>query len=369
MKKVLLGISLGLTALSLNSVGHAQTARSSQAQTIAQNGSQAPEIRIMDLGISDSQLEQLRSLNMKLVMPKNVPPGFQLTNIYDRSANGFKGYLLVYRKGASCFGIEGTNGGIGTVSPGDASFVVKNAVLGRGKIEQQRANEPKLIGQWMAKGPFYRFVGANYNFNGGSELVGCQDITPKEAVFVSEALRYLDLEANVLAPTPVVDANSPTSTVLRYPTDAELKVFKRDLQAGVFGRSNSLSSAEISQRRAYQANWAKMNPTGARFAGAWVAGDRYYYVYPSKVKSRVCVVTLTDGKYEFSNGQGLSREMRYQKNSLFWIDQADVLAARDFGSGKLYPIYATQSVPDATEFSRFDFGFNRAECATQLPGQ
>jgi hypothetical protein len=147
-----------------------------------------------------------------------------------------------------------------------------------------------------------------------------------------------------------------------------LNQFNRSLSSGAFGPGVTLSPASRSQRRAYQTTWAKVNPTGAKFAGAWVSGDRYYYVYPSKVKSRVCVVTLIDGKYEFSNGQSISRELRYRDSGLFWVDQTEVLAARDSGDGKLYPVYAAQSTPDAGQLANFDYGFQNAECTTELPG-
>lgn len=338
------------------------------SQQIAQEGSQAAQTRIQDLGVSPSQLQQLQSIGMRMVMPRNVPPGFQLANIVSQMDGQVRRYLLVYRKGSQCFGIEGVTGGISEVPAGTTSYPVKNAVLGRGEIQQQSAT-PQLLGNWMGRGPFYRFVGAGYDFNGNSDLAGCQTITAKEAVFVSEALRYLDLEAGILEPTPVVDANSPTSTVVRYPTREELNQFNRKLKSGAFGNGAKLTAAERQQRQAYQANWAKINPTSARFAGAWVAGDRAFYVYPSKTKSRVCVVMMNDGKYEFANGQSISRELRYLSNGLFWIDQAEVLAGRDSGNGELYPVFASAGTPDPAGLTNFDFGFRNADCTTVLPGQ
>ncbi|MDX2229343.1 MAG: hypothetical protein NW220_06880 [Leptolyngbyaceae cyanobacterium bins.349] len=370
MNNVLFGFGLSLAILGTTPTpSWTQTTRTPVTpQRMAQTGSQAAKTRIMDLGVSNSQLQQMKAVGFRMVMPRNVPPGFQLTNILSRNDGRFQGYLLVYRKGSACFGIEGTTGGIGSVPPGQSSYPVKNAVLGRGQIEEM-AQAPQLIGQWMGRGPFYRLVGAGYNFNGGSELAGCQNITPKEAVFVSEALRYLDLEAGILEPTPVVDANSPTSTVVRYPTREELNQFNRKLKSGAFGNGVRLSASDRQQRQSYQATWAKVNPTGARFAGAWQAGDRAYYVYPSKVKSRVCVVMFANGKYEFANGQSISRELRYLDNGFFWVDQAEVLAARDSGTGELYPVFATAATPDPSGLTNFDFGFRNADCTTVLPGQ
>lgn len=332
---------------------------------LAQNdGSQAAQTRIADLGVSDAQLQKMQALGMKIVMPKNVPTGYQLMDIITREDSRFKGYLLVYRKGSSCFAVEGTSGGIGGIPAGDRTAAARNAVLGRGNIElYTTGTNPQLVGQWMGRGPFYRVVGANYNFNGGNELAGCQNISLKDAVFVAEALRYIDLERQVLQPTPVTDANSPTSTVVRYPSDKELTQFKQNLKSGTFGQSVALSP----QQQAYRATWAKLNPTGAKFAGAWTAGDRTYYVYPSKVKSRVCVVTREgNGKLEFSNGQAISRELRYRDNGLYWIDQANVLAAREGGTGQLYPLFVANSAPTPAELTDFNYGFNSAECTMDL---
>ncbi|MDX2239629.1 MAG: hypothetical protein NW224_02990 [Leptolyngbyaceae cyanobacterium bins.302] len=370
MNKVLLGFGLGLAIFSTSTaIAWSKPSKTpATPQKIAQNGSQAAQTRVLDLGVSQDQLLQMKSLGMRMVMPKNVPPGFQLKNFIVRKDSRFQSYLLVYRKGSACFGVEGTTGGIGSIPAGTASYSVKNAVLGQGQIEQ-RSEAPQLVGQWLGRGPFYRFVGAGYDLNGSSELAGCQNVTPKEAVFVSEALRYIDLEAGILEPVPVVDANSPTSTVVRYPSREELNQFNRKLKSGAFGNGVKLSAEQRKQRQAYQATWAQVNPTAAKFAGAWIAGDRTYYVYPSKVKSRVCVVTLTDGKYEFANGQSISREMRYLNNGFFWVDQSEVLAARDTGTGQLYPVFASAATPDPAELTNFDFGFQNATCTTVLPGQ
>ncbi len=384
MKTTLFGMGLGLTVASLATVVNSAEAKPTAiahptliSQSVAQNhGSQAAQTRILDLGVTQAQLQQMKAVGMRMVMPTTVPAGFRLTDVVSRSDSRFgPSYLLVYRKGAACFGIEGTRGGIGGIPTGDAgSYPIKNAVLGRGQLEQRSsAAQPQLISQWMGREPFYRFVGANYSFNGGSELANCQNISVKDAVLVSESLRYLDLDQNVVQGLPastvgVVDANSPTSTVVRYPTQQEFNTFKRTLQAGAFGTVPTMSADERRQRQTYLATWDKVNPTGVKFAGAWSDGNRYYYVYPSTVKSRVCVVTLSAGKYDFSNGQAISQELRYRNNSFFWIDQPNVLAARDNGAGKLYPVFAVQSAPDAAAIANFDFGFRNAQCTTELPG-
>jgi hypothetical protein len=332
------------------------------------------------LQVPQAQIQELRSLGMRVAMPINVPSGMKLTSISGRSDPRFgRGYLLVYRAGSKCFAVEATSGGIGSIPAGTAgSFKVQNAAMGKGAIEVQKPGEPAplLMGQWMSRGPFYRIVGANYTIDGlGSDLANCQDLSVKDAVAVSESLRFLDLEPETMAKLPpntvqALDPNSATSTIVGYPNNEELTQFKRNLKSGAYGKGLQIAATDRSQRQAFQATIAKSNPTIAKFVGAWSTGDRVYYVYPSKVKSRVCVVTNSgnNGKLEFSNGTAISRELRYQDNGIYWVDQADVLASRDKGTGTLYPIFAASSAPNPTALADFDYGFRNADCSTQLPG-
>ncbi|MBM0741262.1 hypothetical protein JOY44_06455 [Phormidium sp. CLA17] len=331
------------------------------------------------LQVPQAQIQELRSLGMRVAMPINLPSGMKLTSIAGRSNPRFgRGYLLVYRAGSKCFAVEGATDGIGGIPDGTAgSFKVQNPAMGKGAIEVQKpgATAPLLIGQWMSRGPFYRVVGANYTIDGlGSDLANCQDLSAKEAVVVSESLRFLDLEPATMEKLPpntvqALDPNSATSPVVGYPNNQELTQFKRNLKSGAYGKGIQLAATDRTQRQAFQATIAKANPTISKFIGAWTTGDRVYYVYPSKVKSRVCVVTNSgnNGKLEFSNGTAISRELRYQDNGLYWVDQADVLASRDKGTGTLYPIFAASSAPSTTALADFDYGFRNAECSPQLP--
>jgi hypothetical protein len=346
----------------------------------AQSSIQVADKRLQDSRLSAAQLQQLNAVGMKIVVPTYVPAGFQAVDVVSRKDARFgPAYLIMYRKGNTCFGVEATSGGIGGLPPGDAgSYPIKNGAIGKSQLEQYRPGTvqgPLLVGQWASRGPFYRYVGANYNFDGGSSsaLSGCQDLSIKEALLVGEGLRFVQND-NTLNQRPtrpgekVSDTNSPTGGTIPYPSNKDLMEFKRSLKSGAFGNNTRISSAELNQRLSYQKNWMAVNATGAKFVGTWVAGDRTYYVYPSKVKSRLCVVSYKDGKYEFSNAQGIAREMRYQNSQFFWVDQADVLAGRDAGTGKLYPVFAAQGAPDAARMADFSFGFSSAECTQELPG-
>jgi hypothetical protein len=364
---LLAGLSLGILGVAIAPTLYAPAP--SHAQVINDK-------RLQNSRLSPSQLQQLEASGLKIVVPTYVPAGFQPVSIDTRSDQRFgPSYVIVYRKGNLCFGVEGISGGIGDIPKGSSSYRVKNAVLGTSTLEQYReAQGAALIGSWAGRGPFYRFVGANYKFLGGDarDLSGCQDLALKEALLVAEGLRFVRDDRTLNNPSAgsgglqVNDSNSPTSKVIRYPAVADLNEFKRNIKT--YKSGVQLSSAERSQRLAYQQTWAKVNPAGAKFTGTWVSGDRTYFVYPSKVKSRLCVITLKDGKYEFSNAQGIALEMRYLDNQFFWVDQPDMLAARDSGTGKLYPIFAATGTPDPARKADFSFGFSNAECTTELPG-
>lgn len=357
-----------------------QSSRSDQSNMTVRRNLVAQGRQPIYLQVPQAQIQELRSLGMRVAMPINLPSGMKLTSISGRSDPRFgRSYVLVYRAGSKCFAVEGVSGGIGSIPPGTAgSFKVQNAAMGKGAIEVQKPGSPAplLIGQWMSRSPFYRIVGANYPVDGiGSDLSNCQDLSTKDAVAVSESLRFLDLEPETMAKLPpntiqALDPESGRGPVIGYPKNQELTQFKRNLQSGAYGKGTQLAASDRSQRQAFQATIAKSNPTIAKFVGAWSAGDRVYYVYPSKVKSRVCVVTNSgnNGKLEFSNGTAISRELRYQDNGIYWVDQADILASRDKGTGTLYPIFAASSAPSASALADFDYGFRNADCSTQLPG-
>jgi hypothetical protein len=372
MKSPLLSIGLTITAFSIG----AATLTNAMVATAQSQPVQIADKRLQNSRISASQLQQLTETGMKIVLPTYVPAGFQVADIATRKDARFgPSYLIVYRKGNQCFGIEGTSGGIGGLPTGDAgSYAIKNGAIGKSQLEHYRPGTvqgPLLVGQWASRGPFYRYVGANYNAAGTTALSGCQDLSIKEALMVGEGMRFVQDDRTVNQPTAnagnrISDTNNPTNPIIPYPSNAALNQFRRDLKSGAFGGTR-LSSADVQQRLNYQKNWMDVNPTGAKFVGTWVAGDRTYYVYPSKVKSRLCVVVYKNGKYEFSNAQGIAREMRYQNNQFFWVDQADILAGRDAGTGKLYPVFAAQGTPDASRLADFSYGFSSAECTQELP--
>jgi hypothetical protein len=65
-------------------------------------------------------------------------------------------------------------------------------------------------------------------------------------------------------------------------------------------------------------------------------------------------------------GTVLNRELRYGGNKgFFWSDRANIIAARDSGSGSLYPIYATSGMPELSQSVIGDL--ESPKCITRLP--
>lgn len=185
-------IITGILAASIQSVTTAQ--RPNQGQ-----GPANPQL-------SDRQTNQLKSLGIKVAIPSYIPAGFQVASVQIKPCpSGVRrfcpNYAITYRNSnKSCFAIESTGGGIGDMpSAGlEQEYPVNNPILGKSVVLKYRKNDrlsgPTLIGSWMGKGPFYRFTGAGSRLfldTAPPELSNCNDISPQEAVRVSESLRYL----------------------------------------------------------------------------------------------------------------------------------------------------------------------------------
>ncbi|MEA5488995.1 MULTISPECIES: hypothetical protein [Pseudanabaena] len=158
----------------------------------------------------------------------------------------------------------------------------------------------------------------------------------------------------------------PTDTIAKYPTNNEFKSFENKLR----GNPESLVKLrgnQADQRRKFQNEWKARNPNAAKFLGAWYTGGRYFYVFPSTAKGGTCVVTQdANGNLDMKIGVVLNQELRYDGGKgFFWRDRPNIIAARDSGSGSLYPIYATFGMPELSESMIGDM--ERQKCVTTLP--
>jgi hypothetical protein len=156
--------------------------------------------------LSEKQTNQLKSLGIKVAIPSYIPTGFEVASVLIKPCpSGVRrfcpDYAIIYRNSNnSCFAINSTGGGIGDLPSADLEqkYPVNNPILGKSVVLKYRKSPvpsgPTLTGSWMGQGPFYRFLGAGSRLFFGTvppELSNCKDISPQEAVRVSESLRYL----------------------------------------------------------------------------------------------------------------------------------------------------------------------------------
>jgi hypothetical protein len=154
-----------------------------------------------------------------------------------------------------------------------------------------------------------------------------------------------------------------------YPSNGDFTQVRQKIQnlfvAGDAGVR--LTDSDREKRQKFQRGWATVNPAIARFVGTWYVGDRTFYIYPSKVQRRVCLASVkgNDRIYGMGVVSGAGKEIRVGEGSFYWIDEKEILAVRDTGTGELYPIFATIgsiNLPlEAVEF------FDRAQCNKSLP--
>ncbi|MBW4426296.1 MAG: hypothetical protein KME50_18055 [Nostoc desertorum CM1-VF14] len=167
----------------------------STAAVIAQ-----PKVSQTNLGIklTPTQLKVLRSLGLKVALPSYIPANFRADTVLvsaGRENVDSLRYLVVYQNLSAdkCFAIESTSGGIGDLPSGSRSYPINSPIFGKSFLElglYGNAKRPTLLSQWWGEqnGPFYRFVGTGVV----PELSNCTNITPQEAVKVSQSIQYLN---------------------------------------------------------------------------------------------------------------------------------------------------------------------------------
>ncbi|WP_375498731.1 hypothetical protein [uncultured Nostoc sp.] len=148
--------------------------------------------------LTPTQLKVLRSLGLKVALPSYVPSNFNADTVLvsaGRENVDSLRYLVVYQNLSAdkCFAIESTSGGIGDLPSGSRSYPINSPIFGKSVLEQGlygNAKQPTLLSQWLGEQncPFYRFVGTGVI----PELSNCSNITPQEAVKVSQSIRYLN---------------------------------------------------------------------------------------------------------------------------------------------------------------------------------
>jgi hypothetical protein len=360
----------------------------------------------LDNTLTPQQRNLLDSAGIKIFVPAYIPSGFQVYDVKTYRGGIASGYSIIYRdnKRDMCFAIRATTGGIGGRIGGKYaySYPISTRLFGNTSIvftsdsfldmsrrnlpsEAQKRTPQKYLGTEWARNTsvstsFYGLIGADFvgqSYYGGriNQPAGiCRnDITPLEAEKIIKSLKYIDDPISIKQPQislPSVPPSStpvkPTDTIAKYPSNNEFNAFDSKLR----GNPESLvrlRGNQTEQRRKFQNEWKARNPNAAKFLGAWYTGDRYFYVFPSTVKGGTCVVTQdANGAMNMQVGTVLNRELRYGGDKgFFWRDRPNIIASRDSGSGRLYPIYATLRMPELSESMIGDM--ERQKCIVTLP--
>lgn len=96
----------------------------------------------------------------------------------------------------------------------------------------------------------------------------------------------------------------------RYPTDAEVQRLRGNLREQfqayqrVYGSSNRRTSAEIKSLESFVSAWSKVDPSVAPFIGEWNRQENWLSIFPSKVRSQVCVIYVPGDEPEASFSLG-----------------------------------------------------------------
>ncbi len=148
--------------------------------------------------LTREQLQQLKALPIKTLLPGYVPQGFEIIDVKleeDRAT----GYTVLYEKENTCFLIEALNKGIGGSLDLESMQPIKSKIFGgsyflnygspKDADVKKEFPEPDLYSDWMKyENAYYRLTGSllareQYDY------ANCrQDLSPAEALKVIESL-------------------------------------------------------------------------------------------------------------------------------------------------------------------------------------
>ncbi|MBW4495440.1 MAG: hypothetical protein KME26_20595 [Oscillatoria princeps RMCB-10] len=150
-----------------------------------------------------AQVQLLQSLGMKIAVPTYIPAGFEITilraEILPGGAGGTPRYIMFYRdSNNSCFAIEATGGAgrnpeLESSLPVNSRFFGSSYKLNYGKSAKAANSRSYMFSDWMERdGNFYRFAGTSEEVTPASSKSACKNISPEEAVRVTESLEYFN---------------------------------------------------------------------------------------------------------------------------------------------------------------------------------
>jgi len=167
--------------------------------------------------LTPDQTTQIRSLGLPLVLPTDIPEGFEVAQLQIQQDGRFPGYQLLYRDGGipagapaanRCFLVEFTVGGIGGTPPtanrqplnppilaDDGAEYGLNYAPYTDAAQREQFPEPSLISDWLpVEGGFVRLAGTELINNTLTPEVVCTDIAVEEAVAIIDSLAVISDE-------------------------------------------------------------------------------------------------------------------------------------------------------------------------------
>ncbi|WP_017719151.1 hypothetical protein [Kamptonema formosum] len=153
--------------------------------------------------LSPAQVQLLQSLGLRIAVPTYIPPGFEIkivrAEILPGSAGGAPRYIIFYRdSNNSCFAIEAIGGGgrnpeLESSLPVSSRFFGSSYKLNYGKSAKAANSRSYMFSDWMEKdGNFYRNACTSEGVPPASSKSACKNISPEEAVRVTESLEYFN---------------------------------------------------------------------------------------------------------------------------------------------------------------------------------
>lgn len=145
-------------------------------------------------GLKAEQLQKLRSLGIKVMVPGYVPKGFTVYSVYT-TINPGKGpgsgpsYTIAYTgTDAKMFAIEAVSGGIGG-PPADRTVNVTHPQWGNWPllIQDRHRKKPFYLSEWIGQGPFYHVMSPAIV----NRKLQPQSVTEAEMIKIMQGLYYL----------------------------------------------------------------------------------------------------------------------------------------------------------------------------------
>lgn len=148
--------------------------------------------------LSESQRQQLRSLDAKIILPSYIPQGFRLSDVRILSEDR-KGYAVLFENADNtCFLVEGTDTGIDEGIELEGILAIDSPLFGQGYMVnygrpkdpalQQQFPEADLYSDWMKIGEYFYRLSGSLIAREDYDYPNCrQDISPSEAVKVIES--------------------------------------------------------------------------------------------------------------------------------------------------------------------------------------